>query len=256
MKTLVKNAEATKADAAPKAAKPASPAAGRRNFRLSGLEILIVVLIVLGVAYLVSMWAGAALSPEPEAAAPAAAPGTLMEKALAASEKAQAQLASLNRDIGALRKDMDNLQGRRATAPAAPGQQHAPATSGLERRLDEVEKQLQGVASHKDDKALAAATQELKTLAGRLDRLEKEMAARAQQEKRLAAAAAAPVAAAAAPVADPQLQARLDRLEQALAQTRREAAPSAAGQSEIEGRLLKLEQGLRQLGREIGRAHV
>lgn len=205
--------------------------ARRRNFRLSGLEISIVVLIILGVAYLVTMWAGAAFSPESEPA-PAATPGVLMEKALAVSEKVQAQLSSLNRDLGALRKDLDALQGRRSdNAPAALGKQHSsPSNALLGRRLDEVEKQLQALSVHKDDKPLA----------GRLDRLERDLASRALPDNKSAVDTRL--------AAGPQLQARIERLEQALAQTRKEA-PSEL--TEMESRLSKLEQGLKQVNRDL-----
>ncbi len=216
------------------------PAANRRNFKLSGLEMLIVALIVLGVIYLVSMWVGNAFAPEPEAVAPAA-PAPLMEKALVASEKAQAQLSSLVNDLGSMRKDIEELRARRASA--SPGQP-APHSDGLDRRLDDLEKQVKTLVSHKkEDKPLAALAQDLKALAGRIEHLEKEQASKSQGSKTVSA-----------PAADPKILARLERLEQVQARLQATspvpAAPAPAAElSNLEQRLAKLEQGMAQVAK-------
>jgi hypothetical protein len=205
---------------------------GRRNFRLSGLEILISALILLGVIYLIAMWMGSIFTPEPEATAPAAAPATLMERALAATEKAQAQLASVVKDVAGLRKEIEQLQARRTPAPSGGGRAAATAADhALDRRLEEMDRQVQSLAESLRDRHASLQGVDVKALASRLERMEKELGAAKAAEK------TAP-----RPAPDARLLERLERLEKVVtAQAAAGPAPSPAP-SEMERRLARLEQ--------------
>lgn len=223
---------------------------GRRNFRLSPLEIMVAVLIFVAVLYLLTVWATSALGPEPETTQPAMPPGTMIERALAASEKVLAEQVELSREVGAMRKQVEALQANRGKG-GGPGGSAADASQ--DRRLDEVEKAVQQIA-----KRPGGAAPDLGPLNQRLDALEKALKqppAPAVDAKLLARVEALEKAAkqppAPAPAADAKLLARIEALEKA-AKTAPESAagpgPAVAALAQQETRLQRLEAAVAQLG--------
>ena len=89
------------------------PLASRRNFRLSPLEIMVGVLIGVAVLYLITVWFGGGPSRDLEPATPAIAPGSMVERAVASSEKVLAEQVELSREVGTLRKQVEALQANR-----------------------------------------------------------------------------------------------------------------------------------------------
>ncbi len=206
-------------------AKTSSSAAGRRNFRLSSLEILITVLIFVGVLYLLTLWSTNLFTPSENTAAPAAPPGALVERALAASEKVLAEQTSMSRDVGSLRKQVEALQAQAHKTHGAGSAD--PVDAAQDRRLDEVDRRLDELGkSH-------GRAPDLQPLVARLDKVEKELAARP-----------APTA---GPAADPQVLARLTKLEKDLAARPTSTPnPAAAALVQQESRLQRLETGLHE----------
>ncbi|MFH1036099.1 MAG: LysM peptidoglycan-binding domain-containing protein [Pseudomonadota bacterium] len=245
-------------------AKISSSAVGRRNFRLSPLEILITVLIFVGVLYLLTLWSTNLMTPGEEAAAPVAPPGALVERALVASEKVLAEQSSMGREVGSLRKQVEALQAQARKTHGAGSAD--PTDAAQDRRLDEVDRRLDELGKH------GGRAPDLQPLVARLDKLEKELAVRpatpaapvsdpqvlarlTKLEKELAARPAAPAApAASGSVSDPQVMARLDKLEKDLA-ARPTASPNPAAAALVqqEGRLQRLESGLQETREGLNR---
>lgn len=223
-------------------ASPPPPLASRRNFRLSPLEIMVGVLIGVAVLYLITVWFGGGSTREVENAAPAIVPGSMVERAVASSEKVLAEQVELSREVGTLRKQVEAIQSQRG------GGTSGAVDASQDRRLDELEKRLEQVARRPGGHEAA----DLKPLRERLDQLEQALKERPtptadpqllvrleRLEKRLAEPAVAP---AAPTTPDPRLAARLEALEKALAQRPAPAAPAApAGDPGLEARLKALE---------------
>ena len=191
------------------------PLASRRNFRLSPLEIMIGVLIGVAVLYLITVWFGGGSSREVEQAAPAIAPGSMVERAVASSEKVLAEQVELSREVGTLRKQLEAIQANRGG-----GGTSGAADASQDRRLDELEKSLAQA------KRSAGPAPDLKPLHDRLDQLEKALKERP------------------APAADPQLAARLDKLEKRLSEP--PAPAPSAPDAKLVARLEALEKAQAQ----------
>jgi len=229
---------------------PAPAPGGRRNFRLSPLEIMVAVLIFVAVLYLLTVWATSALGPEPEATQPAMPPGTMIERALVASEKVLAEQVELSREVGALRKQVEALQAGRGKNG---GVNTGAADASQDRRLDELEKAVQQLVRRP-----AGAAPDLAPIDRRLDALENalkhppapaadpKLTARVEALEK-AAKQPAPLA----PAVDAKLLARIEALEKT-AKTAPEATansgPSAAALTQQEARLQRLEATVTQLG--------
>lgn len=245
-------------------------AAGRRSFKLSPLEGLILALIVVGVLYLVTMWVGTFFSSSPKRAETGAvgAPAALMDRALAASEKVQAQLTGVESQIKALKKDLAGIQKDAGRAGSGVGLarldrrvsalERRPATDKLTRRLAEVQKRLNALDANQKkleavEKKLAQVerqlpnTEAIAALASRLNRVEAilkkapaapaagtgaaddaRLRARVDALETEQARLARSSRTAAKPMPDPQILARLDKLERRLEQRPPAAPPKAA----------------------------
>ncbi|MCA1988805.1 MAG: hypothetical protein LDL07_06620, partial [Desulfarculus sp.] len=172
----------------------APPLASRRNFRLSPLEIMVGVLIGVAVLYLITVWFSGGSSREVENPTPAIVPGSMVERAVASSEKVLAEQVELSREVGGLRKQVEAIQANRG------GGTSGAVDASQDRRLDELEKRLEQMSRRPGGHEAA----DLKPLQERLAHLEQALKERP--------APAAPAA------ADPQLVARLDKLEKRLEQ--------------------------------------
>ncbi|MFH1059198.1 MAG: LysM peptidoglycan-binding domain-containing protein [Pseudomonadota bacterium] len=192
---------------------PATTSGGRRNFRLSPLEIMVALLIFVAVLYLLTVWATSAMGPEPESAQPVMPPGTMIERALAASEKVLAEQVELSREVGALRKQVEALQASRGKGGGA---NLGAADASQDRRLDEMEKSIQQLSRRPGGAAV-----DLGPLNQRLDSLEKALKSDP---------------APAAPAIDAKLLARVEALEKAAKNPA--PAPAAAPAPAIEAKLL------------------
>ncbi len=264
--------------------------AGRRSFKLSPLEGLILALIVLGVLYLITMWVGAFFSsgPERSVSAPAGTPAVLMDRALAASEKVQAQLSGLEGQVKSLKKELADARKDSGGAGSGPGlarldkrvsalERH-PSTEKLAQRLAGVQKQLKELDAHQKkldaiEKKLAQVERQLPNneaiaaLGSRLNRVEAILkkapaapaaGASAADDARLRARVEALEAeqarlgrslrSVAAPVPDPQIIARLEKLEKRL-----EQQPPAKVPPKVDQRLDRLAQTQKQLMVQVDR---
>lgn len=252
------------------------PSPARRGLRLSPLEMMILGLIVVGVLYLISIWIIGGRSGETPQ--PPAAPQSLLERALAASEKVQAQLASQDKELAQAMKKVDRVMKELDAAPRGKGAPRlarrlarlekklakiasagkpAPANAKLAARVEALEKKQARLArqtgpSHDTATRLAALTKRLDKLTKRLDKQDKALAAQSQGstaalELRLARLEKIAARPAKAPAAGDtaRLNQRLDEVEKKLAQAKLAAAlyrPPSASLSAFEQRLKRLEQ--------------
>ncbi len=191
----------------------APPLASRRNFRLSPLEIMVGVLIGVAVLYLITVWFGGGSSREVENATPAIVPGSMVERAVASSEKVLAEQVELSREVGSLRKQVEAIQANRG------GGTSGAVDASQDRRLDELEKRL-------DQPTAAPAPAADPKLVARLETLEKALKERP---------------APAAPAVDPGLDARLKALE---AESGRQLAALQRQVKELTAEVARQEKGV------------
>lgn len=208
-------------------AKTSPSAAGRRNFRLSSLEILVTVLIFVGVLYLLTLWSTNLFSPSEGTTAPAAPPSALVERALAASEKVLAEQNSLGRALGSLRKQVEVLQAQARKTHGAGS--NDPVDAAQDQRLDEVNRRLDELGKGH------GRVLDLGPLLARLDKLEKDLGSR-------------PVASAHPAAALMQQEGRLQRLEAGLQEAREGLGHARVSQTDpaVCERLARLEKALSQ----------
>ncbi len=140
---------------------PQNQSPGRRSFRLSPLEMMIMGLIVVGVLYLVSIWILGTRVEEKKT--PATSPRTLLDRALAATEMVRAQLASQKKELETALKRVKELD---KALSAGDKLKDGPR---LARRLTRLEKQVAALAK-RETRSRGPAPQ------ARLDQLEKEVA--------------------------------------------------------------------------------
>lgn len=102
-----------------------SPVIRWRNFRLTPLELLIIVLTVLGIIFLISTW-----NRETEKSAPVANTASIWEQATAASEHNAQLLEQLRKENTALQQSMQNMEQRlRALEQNRPANNSAPSAA-------------------------------------------------------------------------------------------------------------------------------
>ncbi len=224
---------------------PQNPSPGRRSFRLSPLEMMIMGLIVVGVLYLVSIWVLGTRVEEKKP--PASAPRTLLDRALAATEVVRAQLASQKKELDQALKRVKELN----QAISAGGR--LKVDPRLARRLARLEKQVAALAKTRtrppagDPKAqarLGKLERELARLKARpapaggerLDKLEERLA-RLEQERPVPSPPPKDTAALEKQVA--ALGKRLDRLA-----ARKKTLPDV---SPLDRRLVRLESQVQRL---------
>ncbi len=271
-----------------------NPLSGRRNFRLSPLEMLIVALIVLGVIYLLTLWISGFSAP-PSTTAATNSPQA--EQALIATEKLGTRLDHLEKTLTRLAKTklkanatdpklagrVNRLEkmvnalakGKKVVALHSPKQERR--LTGLEHRLARLEERLNARAakSQKQLNRLARLEKQVTSLQaslrgpGSLDSRIKLLEQRppenltlapkvARLQTRLARLEKAQAARAAAP--PPDLEAKLNalndrvtRLSRQLAQQDRRPAPASGPSPKLEKRLAALNQRVAQLSRQVAR---
>ncbi len=113
---------------------PRSPGS-RRSFKLSPLEMLVLGLIVVVVLYLVSLWLSGAFKSPRQASPPPSAPAQLLDRALAATEKVQARLLSMEKKLNSLEQRLDRLGSARGRGKAAPNRKLLARVSALEKKV-------------------------------------------------------------------------------------------------------------------------
>ncbi|MCF8116016.1 MAG: hypothetical protein K9K33_06420, partial [Desulfarculaceae bacterium] len=205
---------------------PPNRGSGRRNFRLSPLEIGVAILVAMGGIYLLyvllsGLWGGGE--------APTPGPGSLaginparLDKVLSAAEVAQRRLSELDKRLVELDKRL---------AQASSG---APAEAGkgdprLAARLSALEKQVAALAKApggkggKADPKLAAKIQGLEAGFKELDQEKEQLAAQVQKMAKSKA--------------DPKLAAKVQGLEKQVAALAKAkpAAPDAKAQKRLAG---------------------
>lgn len=241
----------------------------RRNFRPTVLEVLMMVAIVIGVLQLANVWSGGAAAEGDGQEQGAAPPRRQITRALAASQKAQAMVASTRKEFEELRKDISGLKRQLRTGPSS---KTVPALAARVRELekdlarsrrDQQKPQAPARADQKTlkdiEKRLAALEKpaeaksavDLGPLDKRLKTLEKAVADRpavgpGPLEKRLAALEKNQAQLLAGRSDLTPLGKRLDRLERE--QANQQAALQAGNKAlpAMEARLQRLEQGLAQ----------
>lgn len=234
-----------------------NPLSGRRNFRLSPLEMLIVALIVLGVIYLLTLWISGFSAP----------PGTTAttnslqaEQAIIATERLGTRLDNLEKTLARLAKTklkaaatdpklagrVDRLEkmvnalakGKKVVALRSPKQERRLAR--LERQVSRLEERLAG--------RMTKAEKELNRL-GRLEkeltRLQRQLRGPGSLDSRIKLLEQRPPENLTLGPKVARLQARLDRLEKA------QAAKAAAPSPDLEARLTALNQRVTQLSRKL-----
>jgi LysM repeat protein len=198
---------------------------GRRSFRLSPLEMLILGLILVVVFYLISLWITGAFE-APKQAAPTAAPSQLLDRALAATERAQARLLTIEKKLAALDDRLDK-------ATAGPKGKKIVISPKWKSRLDALEKKVAALDKTAAAKSQPAAKVDLTPLEARIVFLEKKVGEKPGKEsldQRLA-----------------QIDQRLDKL------TKAPAPPDLSG---MDQRLEKLEKQTAQLAEKQGKPPV
>lgn len=224
--------------------------ASRRSFRLSPLEGLILALVVLGVLYLLTMWAKTVFNTPDAREMPAISPGApaaLMDRALAASEKVQAQLSTLEKEVAALKTGSSKGTGKGGGGGAnlarlekrVYAMEHKAKTGKYARRLTALEKRLRSPDEIKrlNNKIILLEKRLVKTegLAALLVRMDRVEAALKDPP---------PAQAGAASVTDTRLRARVQTLEAELMSLKKASRDSSATgvDAGVLARLQKLEQ--------------
>ncbi len=229
---------------------------GRRSFRLSPLEMLILGLILVVVFYLLSLWFSGAFE-APKQAVPAAAPTQLLDRALAATERAQARLLTIEKKLAALEDQVDKVgAGPKGKASSNPR---------LAARLDALEKKVAAMGKA-SGKAQPPAKLDLTPLEARLVFLEKKVGEKPSEEnldKRLSQLEHGYKQLSAAPAASPadlkKLAARQDKLEGRTAQIAKQQEKPVAAPKELQKldeRLAKLDQRVQQMAKAAERPAV
>lgn len=228
---------------------------GRRSFKLSPLEMLILGLILVVVFYLISLWVTGAFE-APKQAEPAAAPTQLLDRALAATERAQARLLTIEKKLAALEDQLDKT----SSSPKGKGKKGA-ADAKLASRLDALEKKVaaMGKASHA---AQADAKADLTPLEARLLFLEKKVGEKPSEqsvdqrlknlEERTREIGKEPAASAATAADLKKLGQRLDKLEARAAQIAKQQDKPVASPSDLkklDERFAKLDQRVESLAK-------
>lgn len=197
---------------------------GRRSFKLSPLEMLILGLILVVVFYLISLWVTGAFE-APKQAAPTAAPAQLLDRALAATERAQARQLTIEKKLAALEDQLD-----KAGSSAKGKGKNIVVSPQLNSRLDALEKKVGAL-----DKASGAAQPgpqvDLTPLEARLVFLEKKVGEKPNDES---------------------VDQRLKKLDQRLKQVSKAPAPSAApseNMKKLDQRLSALEERTGKIGK-------
>ncbi len=249
------------------------PTAGRRRFRLSLLELLLIGLILAVLVYLASLWLGReevrdTAVPDQGPAPSALTSSALLERALAASDKVQARLVSLEKELQALGRRVEALE----KTLKAGGGKAAKGDPALRRRLAALEKRLKTLSRGK------AAAVDLTPLEARVLFLEKKVGDKPSHktiDARLAALERRLARSGAVQAEEARLARRLDKLEQTAA-TRRELqalakrlaqkeksppgaitpGPAPAALALQESRLQRLESGLRRMQVSLSRVRA
>ena len=214
---------------------PPGKGGGRRNFRLSPLEIGVAILVAMGGVYLLyillsGLWSGGEATPPPAVSAggPAISAARL-DKVLTVAEAAQHQLRQLERRLVELDKRLSQV-AQREPAPAGKG----GAGPKLAGRVARLEKKLDALAKAPAGKAKVAPE-----LAGRLAGAEKNLAALAKETEQLSQQ----LKKLAKDQEPAKLTARVAALEKELAALakKRTAAPAKGG-DKLDKRLTALEK--------------
>jgi LysM repeat protein len=214
---------------------PSGKGGGRRNFRLSPLEIGVAILVAMGGVYLLyvllsGLWGGGEAAPPPASSAAGPAIGAArLDKVLSAAEAAQRRLRALDKRLVELDKRLSQV-AQRAPAPAGKGGGD-PKLAG---RVAELEKKLAALGKAPAGKAkadpklagrLAGAEKNIAALDKETDKLSEQLKklAKGQEQSKLAARVAS-------------LEKELDALAK-----KRTAAPAKGG-DKLEQRLAALEK--------------
>ena len=198
---------------------------GRRSFRLSPLEMLILGLILVVVFYLISLWITGAFE-APKQAAPTAAPAQLLDRALSATERVQARLLTIEKKLAA-------LDERLSKATSGPDNKKVIVSPKWASRLDALEKKVAALdKSAGASKVQPAPKVDLTPLEARIVFLEKKVGEKPGQES---------------------LDQRLAQIDQRLEEmTKAPAAPAATSRelSSLDERLGKLEERTAQIAED------
>ena len=204
---------------------------GRRSFRLSPLEMLILGLILVVVFYLISLWITGAFE-APKQAAPTAAPAQLLDRALSATERVQARLLTIEKKLAA-------LDERLSKATSGPDNKKVIVSPKWASRLDALEKKVAALdKSAGASKVQPAPKVDLTPLEARIVFLEKKVGEKPGQES---------------------LDQRLAQIDQRLEEmTKAPAAPAATSRelSSLDERLGKLEERTAQIAEDQDKPSV
>jgi LysM repeat protein/tetrahydromethanopterin S-methyltransferase subunit G len=220
---------------------------GRRSFRLSPLEMLILGLILVVVFYLISLWITGAFE-APKQAVPTAAPTQLLDRAIAATERVQARLLTIEKKLAALDDRLDK-------ATTGPKGKKIIISPKWAKRLDALEKKVAALGKSSAAKGQTVPKVDLTPLEARIIFLEKKVGEKpgkeslddrlAKIDQRLEKMTKAPAEASDTPQELGGLEDRLSKLEDRTAQLAKEQDKPAATPAEIkkiDGRLKKLEE--------------
>lgn len=233
--------------------KPTNNDSGRRSFRLSPLEMLILGLILVVVFYLISLWITGAFE-APKQAAPTAAPAQLLDRALSATERVQARLLTIEKKLAA-------LDDRLNKATSGPDNKKVIVSPKWSSRLDALEKKVADLSkSAGASKTQPAPKVDLTPLEARIVFLEKKVGEKpgeqsldqrlAQIDQRLEKMSKAPAEPAAAPQELSDIDDRLSKLEERttrVAENQQKPGISPAELKTLDERLGKLEERTAQI---------
>ncbi|KMY68378.1 hypothetical protein AAU61_01425 [Desulfocarbo indianensis] len=220
----------------------------RRSFKLSPLEMLILGLIAVVVFYLISLWITGAFEPARQAT-PAAAPAQLLDRALAATERAQARMLTIEKKLAALDDRMDEIASQK-TGDAKPG-----ANPRLNQRLDALDKKVAALGKGGPAPDLAPLEARVLSLEKTIgdkpakESLEQRLAGLETRLDQVARAANAPSA---SPSQVDKITTRLAEAEQKLDKVAKAANAPAATPMQVEkltSRLAGVEQHLDKVAR-------
>ncbi|MBU1275396.1 MAG: LysM peptidoglycan-binding domain-containing protein [Proteobacteria bacterium] len=218
---------------------PTGKGGGRRNFRLSPLEIGVAVLVAMGGVYLIYVLLSGLFGGAAEAPAPAGGPvgqgisPARLDKVLSAAEGAGRQLQDLEKRLVEMDKRLQQA-GQQGGAPAAVG-----GDPKLAARVEALEKKLAGLPVAPAGKGKVAADPKL---AARLDKLEKSLASLQKQNQDQAKALSGDQAKLAPQVAGlEKALASLQKQNQDLAKDLKKLEPPKA-QAKLAARVAELEK--------------
>jgi LysM repeat protein len=225
---------------------------GRRSFRLSPLEMLILGLILVVVFYLLSLWITGAFE-APKQVAPAAAPTELLDRALAATERAQARLLTIEKKLSALEDQIDKA------GPGTKGK--AVSNTRLSQRLEALEKKVATMAKASGT-VQSPPKVDLTPLEARLLFLEKKVGEKSskvsldkrihQLEQGYKQLSAAPAGSQVSSAELKKVEERLGKMEEFTAKIAKEQQKPAALPNEdkkLDERLNKLDRRLQQMAK-------